>query len=109
METVVRELLLVGCSVGQGNPGCSPWRRRQCTVSGPAFSLPSAILERSWYLFLTVRDFVCLVSSWSGFFQPSFVRIISMQRRADLYLHDLVLNMVSVDRYCCHKCLQLLD
>lgn len=78
-------------------------------AGSPGFLLPSAVLEHHRFLFLAVGGFVCSVSSWSGFFQPSFVRIISMQGRADLYLHDLVVNMVSVDRYCCHKCLQLLD
>lgn len=41
-------------------------------------------------------------------FHHPFVWTISMQKRADLYLHDLVVNTVSVDRYCCHKRLQLL-
>lgn len=54
----------------------------------------SVILECPRCLFPTRRGFVCLVSSWSGFFQPSFVQMISMQRRAAWYLHDLVVNMV---------------
>lgn len=75
-----------------GARGCG--RRGGPGGSAIVSSALSVILECRRCLFPTQRGSVCLVSSWSGFFQPSFVQIISMQRRAAWYLHDLVVNMV---------------
>lgn len=101
----------MACSSGRSSPGCSLWFCSQCSEW---LLFPPVHWLQQFHLSVSVAHnlwFCMLVFSRSDFFffQHPFVQVISMQRRADLYLHDLVVNMVSVDRYCCHKCLQLLD